>query len=263
MSRVENAAVPVRCILLGASNVTLAFPLIAAALTESLPAGSEIFAAHGHGRSYLRWSSVFHRSLPGITGSRLWDDLAERPPAEKTLALITDVGNDLIYGEPHDVLADGVSWCLARLQERNAEIVCVRPPLDRLRRLSPFAYHAFKRLFFPGPTRPWEEMKALAIQLDASLQSLACKSSARLITPDESWYGADPIHIRRSRRREAWQRILSEWPWDHDFRVSPVSATATYRWWTLRPAERRAFRRTQTEVQPVLSDPQGVSVWLY
>ncbi len=197
-----------------------------------------------------------------LTGNS-WDDLAERPPAGKTLALITDVGNDLIYGEPHDILVDGVAWCLARLQERNAEIVCVRPPLDRLERLSPYAYHAFKRLFFPGPTRPWEEMKALAIQLDASLQSLAGESSARLITPDESWYGADPIHIRRNRRREAWQRILSEWSWETEFRVSAVSSTDAYRWWTLRPAERRAFRRTQTEVQPVLSDPQGVSVWLY
>lgn len=260
---VDGGEVPVRCILLGASNVTLGFPLIAEALVRTLPAGSEVFAAHGHGRSYLRWSSVFHRSLPGIVRCRLWEDLAERPPATKTLALVTDVGNDLIYGESHDALAEGVAWCLDRFRERNAVTVCVRPPLERLGRLSPTAYRLFKNVFFPGPTRPWEEMRELAIRLDGTLQELSATRGATVVVPSPEWYGIDPIHIRRSRRPEAWGRILSHWTLDGGIPVRAVSPWTAYAWWRLRPAERQSFRTTRTHPQPVREDPASVRLWLY
>ena len=31
------------------------------------------------------------------------------------------------------------------------------------------------------------------------------------MVPPGSWYGLDPIHIMRARRREAWSTILADW----------------------------------------------------
>ena len=87
-----------RVILLGASNVTLAFPLIVEGLRRSLPEPIELFAAHGHGRSYGLWSRVLMRRLPGIRECGLWESLATRSGEGRPLALVTDVGNDLLFG---------------------------------------------------------------------------------------------------------------------------------------------------------------------
>lgn len=263
MTMSEGSSIPVRCLLLGASNVTLGFPLIAQALVRSLPPGSEVFAAHGHGRSYLRWSSVFHRGLPGIVQSGLWSELATRPPAQRTFALITDIGNDLIYGEPLAELTDAVAWCLEQFRGLNAEVVFVRPPVERLLRLSPRTYHVFKRAFFPGPVRPWAEMKELALRLDDELCLLSQESSVRVVTPPSSWYGTDPIHIRRVQRPAAWRQILGQWSWERTIEVGAVSPARACRWWTLKPAERRVFGSHQVRNQPVTSSAQGVSFWLY
>ncbi|HLQ43549.1 MAG TPA: hypothetical protein VK137_02375, partial [Planctomycetaceae bacterium] len=69
-----------RVILLGASNVTLSFPRLWHGLRRAWSESLELFAAHGHGRSFGIWSRVGPRQLPGIVPCRLWDDLAAQPP---------------------------------------------------------------------------------------------------------------------------------------------------------------------------------------
>ena len=60
------------------------------------------------------------RELPGITTCGLWDALAARPPA-RTAALVTDVGNDLLYGAPVAAILDWVAECLDRLAAQCAD----------------------------------------------------------------------------------------------------------------------------------------------
>src|SRR5262245_41279757 len=64
-----------RVIILGASNVTMSFPLIVRAIQSSLPRPVDIFAAHGHGRSFCAWSYVLHRGLPSIMDCGIWRGL--------------------------------------------------------------------------------------------------------------------------------------------------------------------------------------------
>ena len=61
-----------------------------------------------------------------------------------------------------------------------------------------------------------------ARELNESLRRLGLEHGARLVEPSPSWYGMDPIHVRRSRRRQAWNEILrhpllageGEWEWE-------------------------------------------------
>ena len=256
-------SIPVRCVLLGASNVTIGFPLIMEALRKVLPDGSEVFAAHGHGRSYLRWSSVLHRSLPGIVECQLWEDLDNRPAAEKTVALITDVGNDILYGESSEPLLASVRECLRRLQRHEAKTVCVRLPISRVSRLTARSYWIVKNLFFPGPTRPWSDVLDTAKSVDAGLLRLSAEFQAATVEPPAEWYGLDPIHIQKSQRPDAWQRIFDHWGLVERWPFAPVPQHTSIRWWRIRPHERRIFRTSQAHPQPVLAQREGVSLWLY
>lgn len=200
-----------RAILLGASNLKAAFPALLAGLRRRAGGPVEVLAACGHGRSFGMWSRfLFVRRLPGIADCGLWRDLSRRPSLP-TVALVTDVGNDLLYGARAGEIAGWVRTCLDRLALQRAEVVLALLPLARLERLSPWQYLLARSILFPGRSVPWETVLREARELDERLRELGEARGARLVRPEATWYGLDPIHILRSRREEAWRSLLSRW----------------------------------------------------
>jgi hypothetical protein len=253
-----------RIILLGASNLTLAFPLVVETLRATY-GPIELFAAHGHGRSYGMTSRVLCRALPGIRGCRLWDDLRSRPPStQPPLAVITDVGNDLLYGATAPQIVGWVETCLARLIEQGATVVVTGLPLVSVMRLGPMRYSLTKAIFFPGKGPTWAAMRDFAPELHRSLAQLAARQGVPCIDPRAEWYGFDPIHIRRSRRPVAWREILSRLAGNANCiqiaRPGPVGAA---RCWRAAPALRSICGRARKAAQPALSFPDGSTISLY
>jgi len=254
-----------RVVLLGASNLALGFPLIVRQLFAGLPRPLEIFAACGHGRSYCTWSRVLFRALPGIDRCGLWTDLdrATDASASQTLGLVTDVGNDLIYGSAPDVIARRVETCLAALADHRAEIVVTRMPLASVERLSALRYHATKAVFFPRSGGRWSEMRRKARELDQALGEMGARFSARLVDQPLEWYGFDPLHIRRSRRARAWQTIFSGWPsFGAAMPSNRLALADVVRLRLAAPAERRLFGRHRLRTQPAL-ELSSVPIRLY
>src|ERR1700741_1738016 len=100
-----------RVILLGASNLTRSFPTVVATVRQTWDEPIEIMAAMGHGRSYGQDSRVLGRKISGIFPCALWQDLQNRA-AMPTTALLTDIGNDLMFGATHDRLQNWIEGCL-------------------------------------------------------------------------------------------------------------------------------------------------------
>ena len=133
----------------------------------------EILAALGLGRSYGMESRVLARTLPGILDSGLWTALAERPPLP-TRALVTDVGNDILYGASPDRILEWVAEALERLRRVTDDVVVTGLPLDSIRRLSPAKFLAFRtflfhrcRLTFPQVVDAAEEIAEGLVRLAA------------------------------------------------------------------------------------------------
>jgi hypothetical protein len=258
-----------RVVLLGASNLTLSFPLVVESLRATLGEPFELIAAHGHGRSYGAWSRVLFRGLPGVaTCQHLWKHLETVPadsfPDEPPLALITDIGNDVLYGASVERIVAWVGECLDRLSRHNADVVMTQLPVASVTALPPWRYHATRMLFFPGRRLSWDEMRNRVRHLSEELNRLAREFDAVLVEPQPDWYGIDPIHIRGSKRIEAWRHIFSQWS---TLPRPPQMAQATYRsalkLWLLHPAERRLFGRTCTRQQPCLPAHGGMTVSIY
>ena len=254
-----------RVVLLGASNIAIAFPQIVRQLSAGLPGPLELFAAFGHGRSYCTWSRVLARRLPGIDRCGLWADLkraaTERPA--RTLALLTDIGNDLIYGSAADVLERHLVTCLTALSAYQPELVVTRLPLASIERLSALRYHSTRFFFFPKTRVSWPEMLQRARGMDDALAGLATRFSARLIDPPLAWYGFDPIHIRQRRRTEAWRTMFSGWSsYDASRPLPRCSRQDRLRLRVAAPEERLLFGRRQLKSQPALTW-NGVSLHLY
>jgi hypothetical protein len=251
--------------LLGASNIALAFPQIVRLLSAGLPGPLEIFAAFGHGRSYCAWSRVLFRRLPSIDRCGLWADL-ERAAAERpapTLALLTDVGNDLIYGSAPEVLLRHLAQCVAALAPYRPELTITRLPLASIERLSALRFHSTRAIFFPKTRVSWPTMLDRARESDRALTELASRFSAHLLDQPLAWYGFDPIHIRYSRRAHAWRTIFSQWPsYDASRPLSRWSTRDALQVRLAAPAERVLFGRQQLRAQPALV-ANGVTLHLY
>lgn len=200
----------VRAVLLGASNLKAGLPRVVDFLRQRMGT-VEVLTACGHGRSYGAWSRFLYvRRLPGILECGLWRALEKRPEVP-TVGLLTDVGNDLAYGEPLDRVAGWVAACLDRLSKRESLTILTLLPLARLEKLSPAQFTAARSILFPGRTISWPVLLDRAQRLDTVLRRLGRDWGAHTVEPELDWYGFDPIHVRRSRRAAAWGKLLEPW----------------------------------------------------
>jgi hypothetical protein len=223
----------------------------------------EIMAAMGHGRSYGQDSTVLGRKIPGIFPCALWHDLQQRPPLP-TAALVTDIGNDLLFGVPPDRLLEWVTGCLDRLANVGATTIVTQLPSATVERLSEARFRFFRRTLFPRSTLTLPDAKELVRQLNDELAAIGELRKTPVISLSDSWYGIDPIHLKRRVWLQAWPAMLSAW----DARGAVIEVPRPS-WRTraylasLPPWERSLFGIKRCAAQPSGRLSDGTTISLY
>jgi hypothetical protein len=196
-----------RIVALGASNLTRGLGAVVAASRAAYGPEIDILAALGHGRSYGARSRYWFRILPGILDSGLWRALADGGPGE-TRALITDVGNDILYGySPEQTLA-WVDEAAARLQDHAEDVVLTDLPPPALQPISHAKFWLFRSVLVPQCRLTRDEVRERVLTVNAGLQDLAARRGLRFFRLKPEWYGLDPMHIRPKLWARAWNEIL-------------------------------------------------------
>jgi hypothetical protein len=240
-------------VLVGASNLTISAPLVLENLQRNCGGAADVRVAMGFGRSYGRWSRYLFRELPGIVECGLWGELPAGHPHASLRALITDVGNDLVYGHPPERIAGWVGDCVRRLRAAGGDVVLTLPPVESLAALSSWRYALMRTAFFPFCRTPLAEMRELAGELRATLAELAATCGISAMNSPGGWYGFDPIHIRRRARFEAWRSILSAWRGTQVWDWAPRASRRTHRETrNAAPAFCRRHGRERTSEQPAI-----------
>lgn len=246
--------------------MTLAFPRLWHALRRAWLEPLELFAAEGHGRSFGNWSRVGPRGLPGIVSCSLWEQLDALPTAstEQPRALITDIGNDLLYGVDPEQVTMWIETCLQRLQSLNSRIVVTSLPVASIQKLSRTRFEFLKSIMFHSSQMSFDEVEPKMLRLNQSVADLARTFGAALVENRGEWYGFDPIHIRRRYRATAWREILASW-FDEPNEVTfpSVSLNRSWQLWRQRSAERRWRGEIQQTIQPTLRETDGSALWLF
>ncbi len=252
-----------RVVLLGASNLTKSIGHVLAAAHGAWGRPLEVIAALGHGRSYGRSSRVFGRELPGILECGLWNVLGQSPEVP-TAALVTDIGNDLLYEEPVERIVGWVETSLDRLAAAQARTVVTLLPLDNLEAISRFRFILMRTLLVPRSRISLEELRVRAYELNEHVRRLAAERGFDIVPQRAAWYGFDPVHIRWGKRSLAWREILSPWRESLDAVAAsrtPISSTIYLRWRV--PARRRILGFEQRSQQPSGRLNDGTTVALY
>jgi hypothetical protein len=253
-------------VLIGASNVAYAFPRLAEGLL--VRRGCDVFAAHGHGRSLGMRSTVFSRELPGVLECGLWPALEShiRSHGEATgprVALVTAIGNDLLYQVSLQQVIAWLDECLERLASLGFETVVATLPMSSVMSMSALRFTVARNLLFPDCPMNWDDMRTSSTDLDTSVRKTAESRGLEVIVPLGKWYKVDPIHIRQSRQRRAFQTMCGSWksidpvlfgkfPWDR-----------AHYWWNKRPYLRWVRRSVRIQPQPVWQGPRGNVLRMY
>ena len=252
-----------RVVLLGASNLAKGFSTVVATAEQAWQRPLEVVTALGHGRSYGRTTSVLGRTLPGILECQLWPALASSP-AVATAALVTDIGNDLLYEEPVATILAWVESCLDRLAAIGAHTVVTPLPLGNLETLSEARFTLMRTLLFPGCRLNLETCAERAHQLNEGVKKLTAERGMTLAEQRTDWYGFDPVHIRWARRRSAWREILARWT--GTIRDIPAIGSTLRETLYLRsrvPHHRRLLGFEQRRAQPSGRLPSGTTMAIY
>jgi hypothetical protein len=248
-----------RIVALGASNLTRGFQTVVSTARVAWGEDVEVVAAFGHGRSYGARSRMLIRTLPGILESGLWQQV-ESLPAAPTRALVTDVGNDILYGFSARQTLAWVAEAVERLQRFTRDIVLTDLPLAGIRRLSEGKFLLFRSILVPSCRLSLREVVRAAEHVNDGLAALSAARSVQFCRLNPDWYGFDPIHMRPSQWRPAWQEILgvsSEARRNHGGRLEGLKLYFT-------PPERRwLLGMEQYTPQAGIKLRRGAKVWLY
>jgi hypothetical protein len=250
-----------RVVVLGASNVSRGLSRLVAAVESRAP-GADLFVAAGHGRGYGVNTRVAARRLPSILRSGLWRGL-DRHGGEAPLALVTDVGNELLYGARSVLVASWVRETVWRLADRGATIAITRLPMAGIAEVGPVRYRALRTFFVPGCRLSLSGLREAATRLDADLRTIAGDFGAHIIEQPAHWYGLDTLHVRRRHLDDLWHMACNVW--GIPVVESPVaSSLATWARVGTKAAEVRSLGGVMRFTkQPVLPLRSGGTLSLY
>jgi hypothetical protein len=250
-----------RFVVLGASNVSRGLSRLTATLRARGPEQVDLFVAAGHGRGYGVNTRVALRRLPSILASGLWRAL-DRERVERPAGLVTDVGNELLYGLGVSAVAAAVREAVVRLVDRGGRIVITGLPLAGIDRVGRIRYRLLRTLYVPGCLLSLAEIKDAARWLDDELRAIAADTGAAFVEQPGAWYGFDALHVRRRHLDTFWQRVGDAWGLPAAA-LRPRPSLAEWAVLGSRAAEVRSLAgRTLLTRQPVI-DRDAFRVWMY
>jgi hypothetical protein len=255
-----------RVVLLGASNVTRSFGTFVAAAQAAWAEPLAILAAHGHGRSYgTDWSRVMARKLPGIIHSELWQALQPSEADNRaTFAIVTDIGNDILYEFDVPTIASWVEQCLDRLMAVSAQTVVTGLPVANIFGLSEIRYKFFRNLFMPGCSLSLRETADRAIDLDERVRKLASERGMHVSLPQREWYGLDPLHVRFRDYARVWHALIESWTDVNKNRgISRAKLSEALYLRSRAPARIKWFDREYRAVQPCAQLRDGTTISMF
>lgn len=250
----------IACVVaLGASNLTRGFQTVVSSVRSAWGPDVEVLAALGHGRSYGAPSRFLFRTLPGIIKSDLWAELERRPPTA-IRGLVTDVGNDILYGFSVERTLGWVEEVLVRLSRVTNDIVLTDLPLASIHRLSNLKFLAFRSALVPSCRLSLSQVIDRSELVCQGIEKLSATYGTKLVRLDPAWYGFDPIHVRPSLWRPAWRQILGVHDQTKSTQGSMVESVKLY---CLRPERRWMLGIEQCAPQSGVALRAGGQVWLY
>ena len=198
-------------LLMGASNLARGYSMLTRHISSCFGKDkTEFLNALGPGRGFCARGGMFNFTYPPIQDCRILE-VAEKKPCDTRAVLITDIGNDLMYGVSADTLIESLDQLIDRALHWDAEIFLTSIHVNLKKDVSQTTFFILKSFFYPGSSITYEETDLFIIKVNSYLEEKAGQNErVHLISGMESFAGADKIHYSLLQTHSAWEKIADE-----------------------------------------------------
>jgi hypothetical protein len=207
----EDPSDKILFLLMGASNLARGYSMFTRHISSCLEKNkTEFLNALGPGRGFCARGGMFNFTYPPIQDCRILD-VAEKKSCDTRIVLITDIGNDLMYGVSADTLIESLDELIGRALQWDAEIFMTSIHVSLKKDVSRTTFFILKSFFYPGSSITYEETDLFIIKVNGYLEEKARKNErVHLISGMGSFAGADKIHYSLLKTHSAWEKVANE-----------------------------------------------------
>jgi len=198
-------------IFLGASNLARGYTaLVKAAENWMHPHPCEFLGAMGPGRGYCAPGGLLNIVYPPIASCGIIPAAKKKAEhSSRVVALLTDVGNDIIYGVPASRIIRTLSEILQDLSAMSAEISITSISVDLEKDVGECGYQILRRIYFPFSQISFAEAAQAAKEINSFIENLSSQG-IHVIHGLERYQGLDRIHYSLLHSSRVWSLIASE-----------------------------------------------------
>ena len=198
-------------LLMGASNLARGYSLLTRHISSCFGKNkTEFLNALGPGRGFCARGGMFNFNYPPIQDCRILE-VAKKKSCDIRAVLITDIGNDLMYGVLADILIESLDGLIGRALQWDAEIFLTSIHVNLKKDVSPTMFFILKSFFYPGSSITYEEADLFIIKVNGYLEEKARQNErVYLISGMTSFIGMDKIHYSFLKTHLAWEKIANE-----------------------------------------------------
>jgi hypothetical protein len=198
-------------LLMGASNLSRGYSMFTRHISSHFGKNkTEFLNALGPGRGFCARGGMFNFTYPSIQDCRILE-VAEKKSCDTRAVLITDIGNDLMYGVSADTLIESLDRLIDRALQWDAEIFLTSIQVNLKKDVSQTKFFILKSFFYPGSNITYEETDLFIIKVNDYLEGKTKQNNrVHLISGMESFAGVDKIHYSLLQTHSAWEKIANE-----------------------------------------------------
>ena len=203
-----SLSAPILLVLLGASNLSRGCFAFSRHMKTCLhPRKCEVLIASGPGRAYCVSGGLLNISYPPIYTSDIFKVAQEKGESGyRVVALVTDIGNDIMYGVPAGQVIETVQQIFGKLESMDAEIFYTTLPVAFEKGVHPIWFYLLRSVLLPFSRVSHDEAVAEIIKVNQFLRQSASKQ-CHLISDMDRYLGFDEIHYGWLRAHSAWDHV--------------------------------------------------------
>lgn len=174
------------------------------------PGSAEFLYALGPGRAYGVEGGIWNVTYPAIKSCGILEAARKKEEqAQRVIALLTDIGNDIMYGVPTDTILATLSEILDRLHALNAEISVTTIPVDLERDVGEKMFKIIRGIYFMKSRVTFPEAVSAVDRINRFATGLE-SDKVRVIQGLEEFAGLDKIHYDLLKFPQVWSRVAGE-----------------------------------------------------
>ena len=218
---------PVLFIFLGASNLARSFHGLKYCIERCIfPRPASFVHAMGPGRGYVSRCGILNAIYSPILGCGILEAVRNKKIKDQSVvALITDIGNDIMYGVSSEKIINGLQYLLNSLGEFKTNIFITSIPVDLENDISELHFHIIRQIYFPkSPVKYSQTSNNIKAINKFILQSSNKKIT--VINDMKQFCGIDKIHYSIFKSQPAWSHVVGKLTASLGTNISPKLKTS-------------------------------------